>query len=248
MNSSTHEVVAAECKWMCKLGAAAALILLVYSGATIVILAWLGGPPLTAQDCFDLLRNHPFTTLLRLDLLTIIFMPVFYFFYAGLFSAVQARNRPLTALAAALAFVGVTLILATPSVLTLLDLSHQYAAATTDARRTLLLAASEAAISTDTWHSTSARIGGVLLQLAGVLISVAMLRTRVFSRLTGYLGVAANGLDLAHILVGLFLPAAGAALMILGGPLYLIWFPLVARRLFQLGQPVKIDAQSRYSS
>ena len=43
-------------------------------------------------------------------------------------------------------------------------------------------------MSTDMWHSTGAIIGGLLLQLGGLLISVAMLKTRVFSKLTRYLG------------------------------------------------------------
>lgn len=221
---------------MCQVGAIAALTLLVYSIITIVVLTLLGTPPGTAQECFDLLRSHSFATLLRLDLLTIVVMPAFFFFYAGLFSAMHQSNRPLTSLSTALAFVGVTLILATPSVLTLVHLSQQYAAATTDARRTLLLAAGEAAISGDTWHGTGAMMGGALLQLAGVLISVAMVKTRVFSGLTGYLGIVTHGLDLAHILMGLFVPTAGVVLMAIAGPLYLVWFPLVGRRLHQLGR------------
>ena len=140
------------------------------------------------------------------------------------------------ALSTALAFVGVTLILSTPSVLSLIHLSNQYAAATTEARRALLLAAGEAVMSTDLWHSTGAMIGGLLLQLAGLLISVAMLKTRSFSKLTGYLGIVTHGLDLAHILIGVFVPTAGAILMVLAGPLYLIWFPLVSRRLYNLGR------------
>ena len=236
MNSSTDELVAPEWKWMCRLGGGAALTLLVYSVVTLFVLVFLGTPPSTAQECFDLLQKSPFTALLRLDLLTIVALPIYYFLYAGMFSALQKSIRPLTVLTTVLALVGVTLILATPSILTLVHLSHQYAAATTDARRTLLLAAGEAAIAADTWHGTGAMIGGALLQLAGVLISVGMVRTRVFSRLTGYTGLVTHGLDLAHILIGLFLPAAGVVLMAIAGPLYLVWFPLVGRRLWRLGR------------
>jgi hypothetical protein len=221
---------------MCRLGAMAALILLAYSVLMIIVLTWLGAPPRTAQDCFDLLQKNVWAGLLRLDLLTILVMPVFYFLYAGLFSAMHRSSLPLTALSTALAFVGVTLVLSTPSVLSLVHLSKEYAAATTEARRTLLLAAGEAVMSTDMWHSTGAMIGGALLQLAGVLISVAMLRTRIFNKLTGSLGIVTHGLDLAHILIGLFAPAAGVVLMVIAGPLYLIWFPLVGRRLYQLGR------------
>jgi hypothetical protein len=236
LNSTIGDAARDDWKGMCRLGAVAALILLAYSLITMIVLAWLGGPPSTAQDCFDLLRKNLLTALLRLDLLTIIVMPIFYFLYAGFFGAMKRGSLPLTAFSTALAFVGVTLVLSTPSVLSLVHLSNQYAAATSEARRTLLLAAGEAVMSTDLWHSTAAMIGGVLLQLAGVLISVAMLQTKIFSRLTGYLGIVTHGLDLAHILIGLFAPAAGVVLMVIAGPLYLIWFPLVGRRLYQLGR------------
>ena len=43
-----------------------------------------------------------------------------------------------------------------------------------------------------------------------------------------------HGLDLAHIVSGLFLPASGVVLMAIAGPLYPIWFFLVGRRLLQL--------------
>lgn len=221
---------------LCRLGAVAALILLIYSAATMIILEWLGGPPTTAQECFELMQRNLLTALFRLDVLTIIVMPMFYFLYAGLFGAMHRSSLPITALSTALAFVGVTMVLSSASVLSLLHLSNQYAAATTVARRTVLLAAGEAVISTDMWHSTGAALGGGLLQLAGVLISVAMLQSKVFNKLTGYLGIVTHGLDLAHILMGLFVPTGGVVLMVLAGPLYLVWLPLVGRRLHQLGR------------
>jgi hypothetical protein len=62
-----------------------------------------------------------------------------------------------------------------------------------------------------------------------------MVRTSAFSRTTRYLGILTDGLDLLHAIVGTFVPVTGVALMAIAGPLHLIWFPLVARRLRQLG-------------
>jgi hypothetical protein len=42
----------------------------------------------------------------------------------------------------------------------------------------------ETILATDMWHSTAAFVGGLLGQSAAVLVSVVMLRTRVFSRTT----------------------------------------------------------------
>ena len=84
------------------------------------------------------MQRKMLTALLRLDVLTIIVMPMFYFLYAGFFGAMYRSRLSISALSTALAFVGVTLVLGSASVLSLLHLSNQYAAATTDARKTLL--------------------------------------------------------------------------------------------------------------
>jgi hypothetical protein len=99
--------------------------------------------------------------------------------------------------------------------------------------RAQFLTAGEAILAADMRRGTGPLIGGMLLQSAAVLVSVVMLRGNVFGKPTAYVGIATHGLDLAHIVAGLLLPAAGIVLMAVAGPLYLIWFPLV-RRLLQI--------------
>ena len=53
---------------------------------------------------------------------------------------------------------------------------------------------------------------------------------------TGYVGIMTHGLDLIHGLVGFVMPKAAFLLMAIAGPLYLVWFALVGRRLLQLGR------------
>ena len=43
-----------------------------------------------------------------------------------------------------------------------------------------------------------------------------------------------HGIDLAHILGGLFLPVSGMILLAIAGPLYPVWFLLVGLRLLKL--------------
>jgi len=45
--------------------------------------------------------------------------------------------------------------------------------------------------------------------------------------------IVTHGLDLLHLLVGFFIPT-GVILMAIAGPLYLVWFPLLARDFFRL--------------
>jgi hypothetical protein len=121
-----------------------------------------------------------------------------------------------------------------PSVFSYLNLSDKFGSATSDIQKNQLLAAGEAIWASDIWHGTGAVIGGILLQAGALLFSIAMLRSTIFTRLTGIIGIIMFGFDLLHIIIGLFSPTVGNILMFIAGPMYLIWFPLVGIRLFKL--------------
>jgi hypothetical protein len=212
---------------LCRIGGFAAFGLILYTLATIVQFAIVGvGVPPTAFGIFNILHNNRIEGLLRLDFPTVIAMPLYYM--------LRRIDRSHAILSTALAFVGTTLLLATPTALPMLSLSDQYWAATTEASRVQYLAAGEAVMATDIWHGTGAMVGGVLLQFGALLICWVMLRGGVFSRATAWLGIIMHALDLAHLISGHFLPPAGIVLMAIAGPLYPIWFFLVGRRLLKL--------------
>lgn len=217
-----------------RIGGFAAFALILYSVLTIVQMILLGGQPSNPEEAFQLLRTNKVVALLRLDLPTIMILPLYYPVFLSLYAALKGTSRTIALLATALAFVGNTLVLSTPTALSLISLSNRYASATSDTARSQLLAAGEALMAADIWHNTGAILGGVLMQTGAVLISIAMLRGGVFGRFTAWLGIAMHGLDLAHILVGVFLPTTGVILMATAGPFYPVWFFLIGRRLLQL--------------
>ncbi len=236
MNQLTFQTDTGLSSRLCRMAGVAAWVLLVYSLVTIALLLIVGGPPESALESFEILQANRLVGLLRLDLLTFLVMPFYYLLFMGLYLALRQASPAGSLLALVLVFVGVTLFLTTPSALSLAYLSDRHAAASTDMERSLYLAAGEGLIASDMWHSTAALISGLFVQGAGVLISLAMLRSQLFSRVTAYLGIVIFGLDLLHILAGLFSPLVSFVLMATAGPLYLLWFPLVARRLYRLGR------------
>jgi hypothetical protein len=203
----------------------------------------LGGQPASAEQAFDLLQHRRVVGLLRLDLPTIAVLPLYYPLFLGMFAALRRSDLANALLSTVLAFAGVTLVLATPTALSMIPLSDKFAVATGDAARNQLLAAGEAIMAADIWHSTGAILGGVLLQWGAVLISVAMLRGRVFSKTTAWLGIVLHGLDLAHIVGGLFLPVSGMILLAIAGPLYPVWFFLIGLRLLKLASSKDLEQQ-----
>jgi hypothetical protein len=175
---------------------------------------------------------------LRLDVLTVITVPLYYLIFFAIYGALKPSRQAILLLSTLLAFIGITLFLSAPSTCSIVFLSDKYAAASSPEVRQKLLAAGEALIASDMWHHIGALAGGILMQSSAVVISALMLRTKVFSNLITYVGILVHGLDLIHIVVGLLLPSAGVLFMAVAGPLYLIWFPLLGHRLWQLGNQV----------
>ena len=217
-----------------RIGGFASFALIVYSVATIAQMIALRGQPSSVEEAFRLLQTTRMVALLRLDLPTIMILPLYYLVFLSLYEALKETSRIAALIATVLAFAGNTLVLSTPTALSLIPLSDRYASATSEAARSQLLAAGNALMAIDIWHSTGALLGGALMQTGAVIISFAMLRGGVFSRFTAWLGIAMHGLDLAHVLVGVFLPTTSAVLLSVAGPFYPVWFFLIGRRLFQL--------------
>jgi hypothetical protein len=141
-------------------GRGAAWLLTTYAVVTMIQLAVLGGQPTTAAEAFRLLQEDRSLGILRLDLLTVLALPLYYLRFLGLFVALKEDDPAHTNVATALAFVGVTLLLATPMGLSMLPLSDKHASATSEEARTQLLAAGEAIMAADIWHGTAPSSAG----------------------------------------------------------------------------------------
>jgi hypothetical protein len=227
-----------EANWkpLYRIGAVAALIFIVYSLATMIFAFGIGGRPETVDEVFNLLETNRLVGLIRLDALTVITIPLYYPLFLSIYMALKKNHPSYTTLAALLAFAGITLFLATPSAFSLIPLSDKYAAATTAAEKTQLLAAGEALLASDMFHATGAMLGGMLLMVAELALSVVMLFSSDFGKATAIVGIFTYGLDITHLIAGAFSPKAGEIVMAIAGTLYLVWFILVARDLFRLGR------------
>jgi hypothetical protein len=195
----------------------------------MILMVKLGPPPSTAEGCFKMLHENRLSGLLRLDILTAFILPLYYLLFYSIFYALKKTDNSLVTISTVLIFAGLTLVLATPSVFSMLDISEKFALSPSEYQRNKFLAAGESILASDMWHGTGARIGGLILQSGAVLISIVMLKTSVT-------GIVTHGLDLLHIVAGFFLPSVAAIMMAIAGTLYLFWFPLVGVSLFKLAK------------
>jgi hypothetical protein len=132
--------------------------------------------------------------------------------------------------------VAAVLFIASNPAFEMLALSNQYAAAETEAQRTVLLAAGQAMLVS--WQGSAFQVSYLIGSVALIIISAVMLRSRIFSKTTGYLGILAN-----VIALGLYVPMVGVYISVISVVFLWIWYLLVARRLFQLGRAVQASAK-----
>lgn len=113
----------------------------------------------------------------------------------------------------------------------LVTLSQNYAAATSDVQRAALVATANYAAAI---VSVGAPVyGAVISSIWGLIISLVMLKG-IFGRAAAYLGIAVNIIGFVYA-VSLFVPAL-AGLLAIWGILLVIWLLLIGFRLYRLGK------------
>jgi hypothetical protein len=222
-------------------GVAALLAVVVFRrhfGAEIGLLMDMGlidmEPPGSAFDWFTLLQDSPFLGLLMLDLFDIVNYVLVGLIFLALYGALRRANMVAMTVATASALIGVAVYLASNQAFALLALSDQYAAASTDTLRAQFLAAGEALLATH--NPGGVHLGLLLVALAGLIASVVMLRSRVFGKATAVAGVVANSLVMSYFVALPLAPAIAFLFPAASAPFRLLWYILIALRLFQLGR------------
>ena len=232
-----------ESNWksLYRIGGAAALgtVLVGVVEIGITFLPGGNGTYETVFDWFTLFQNNSFMGLRNLGLLNILFnalaIPIFF----ALYGAHRKTSQTLAALAMITSFIGVAVFYATNRAFAMLDLSNQYALATTEAQKAILAAAGQAMLSVGQSHTPGTFMAFFLSESAGVLISVAMLRDRIFGHVNAYTGILGFGFLLIFEVITSFVPALQSIALILamlGGILSIVWDILLARKLFELAK------------
>ena len=225
-----------------KLGGTAAVAAVLVGLAEIIITFLPGGNTTqeTVMDWFKLFQTNEFMGLRNLGLLNMFLnalaIPTYFALYA-----VHRRDRyqPFAALAMIIALLGTGIFFATNRAFPMFALSGQYAAATTDAQRSILEAAGQSMLSVGQSHTPGTFLSFFFVEIAGVLISIVMLRSKIFGKVNAYAGIFGFGALLVFEYFSAFVSGLSNAAMILamvGGLCSMVWYILLARRLFQFGQ------------
>lgn len=221
-----------------RVGGVAALVVALLTVMEVVFFI-IFPPPSTVNGWFELFQSSPIIGLLDFWGLELFMYAMFILVFLALYIALKRVNQWGMAVALTLALLGVAIFYATNNPFSMLTLSNKYAAATTEVERATLVAAGEAVLASTNQRAVGGfNIGLFLVSVAGLIVSVVMLRATAFSRATACIGILAFGLSLAdYIRQAITSSVAIALLVILPGALLLVvWFSLLGWRLLQLGR------------
>jgi hypothetical protein len=241
MDKTSLEIAGPNWKSLYTLGGYAALLQLASILAYTIAMMMLGPKPASAAEYFALQQTDRLASVLRGDFLFLFLLGAYLGTFPALYFALRRISPVASLLATIFTLMAVTICFASESTFSLLHLGGQFAAAVSDAQRAQLLAAGEAVIAADMWNSSGAYMSGILLQGGGVIISLVMLRSRDFNKVTAIAGLLGNALDLIQHLLHPFTPSLSATIQMLMGPFYLLGFPMLARDLFRLGRNTTQD-------
>jgi len=237
---NSAETVDAAWKPLYKVGGISAL--LVVAMIPIQAIIFIGWPPpgflpntSNVSNWFTLFQENWFLGLLELDLLLIADYAITGLVLLSLYVVLRRTNESFAAIALMLGLVGLAGYIASNPAFAMLSLSSQYATAGTDAQRSMFLAAGQALLAL--YQGSPFFVSFVLQVLAPLLLSIVMLRSNVFSKAIAYVGILGSA---TALVIGppwpFFEPALGAYLSLISVVFFAVWYILIARRLFQLGQ------------
>lgn len=178
----------------------------------------------TVEETFDILEQNRLVGLIQLDFNSLIIICLMLPVFLGVYAVLKKKDPALALFLLIIIIIGVIQGITNHGGLSLIDLSDKYASAVTDLEKERFLAAGEAIVASNEWHSTSWFMAGILLQGGALLFSILMLKRKQFHRITGIFGILANGLDLIQHLLTLFLPTTSYIIISVAGIFYLGWY------------------------
>jgi hypothetical protein len=236
----------ADAKWktLYRAGAVAPLMALVFY-LTEFSISIFGEPyPTTIEGWYALFQRSKLLGLWYLNALDIVSFALLGIMFLALYVALE-RLRPSWMLVALyIALLGVVVfILPRVLQLSLLPLSDLYAAATTEAQRTVYLTAGEALSQVST--ATPQTLGFLFMAIAGLLVSFVIVQTpQTFSRAVGYVGFVGSAAALTNYTGLLFAPGIAAMVMPVNGLLWFLWWLMISVGLFRLAKVTSEGGQT----
>lgn len=173
-------------------------------------------------------QSDPILTFVKLDGLMVVDYLLLILVYLALFVALKRSDPSLVLTGTALALVAITLYLTVNPAATMLVLAGAYAPSPADASAAGVVPAAQAVLAG--FQGTAFLVHYVVMGVAGMLVSLAMLRGDVFSKPTAAAGIVQGAMMLVPVTFGTV-----GLLFALGSLIpFIVWFVLLGMRLLRM--------------
>lgn len=223
-----------------KIGAGSALIILIVYLIDLGVVASKGLPPKTVPELFDLFQQNRLVGLLQAFSLDIIaatlHVPVFIALFFSLLKI--KKSFAFLLMSVVFSFVGIAVYFSYNSVFSMVYLSDQYAIASDAVTKQQLLSAGHTFLSSFNANGTGSFMAFTLYGIAGILISIVMMKSPDYGRSIGAVGIAGNVLQLGPP-TGLYPDIWGKIdplLIGIGGLFLLVWYGMIFIKLLALAK------------
>ncbi|GAB6273775.1 MAG: hypothetical protein STSR0004_06380 [Peptococcaceae bacterium] len=193
---------------------------------------------LTITAWFDLFNRNWFMGMRNLGLINIIattlMVPVFF----SIFGLHRKENSAFAGLSFIIFIAGYAIFMADNASFPMLELSRKYAIADLESKK-ILLAAGESLLAKGSSHTPGTFPGFFLAEIAGIFFSIVMLHGRVFSKITGVVGIIAFGFLFLFEVSSSFIHAlydTSMILAIIGGIFSYAWYIMIGLRLLKVSK------------
>ncbi len=236
MNHVT-DVATADSRWksLYRVGGVAILLTLGLYLTELIGFAVMAKPfPTTMNEWFSLFQESKLLGLFYLNALDMISIALMGPMFLALYMALRQDNETWMIVGVFFVLIGIPVFIATraPS-LTVLTLSDQFAAATTEVQRTQILIVGDAVAQ---GQPTTQTVGFLFIAAAVLIISVIMLRGTIFGKITASVGILASVITFVGFISVIMVPSFAGALVVVSVVPWVLWWVLIARRLLQLGR------------
>jgi hypothetical protein len=217
-----------------RVAAVAALVTVVVTVAQIVAFAIWPPPsfaptPSAALRFFGIAQARPLFAFVQLDGLTLIDYLLLIPVYLALYVALRHENPSLMLIGTVLSLFAITLYFTVNPAPAILVLAREYGAADSEAARSSIVSAGVGILAV--FQGAGFLVHYVVMGVAGILVSLVMLRSAVFSRATAIAGLLQGVMMLIPSTFGVI----GLVLALGSLVPFVVWFALIALRLWRLG-------------
>jgi hypothetical protein len=199
----------------------------------------LSALPQTAIDRFAQFHDNKFQGLYNLDLLNIIVQMIIIPTYIALFAVHRNVNKAYGLLALIVFLFGSVIMVANNTALAMLELSNKFFSTTIESQKSLYAAVGESMLAQGAHGSPAIFLGFFIPNIANLIMSIVMLKGKVFSKINSWIGIIGSILMLLYVILvnfGTSVENMATLFAMPGGLLLMAWMIMFTIRLFKLGR------------